>query len=153
MGEILKLNFLKSTSSITFYSADTSSSLSLPYAKEGIAAGFPSPAEDYLDLSLDLNRELVKDQSATFYGRVKGNSMIEAGLGDGDVIIIDRSAEPANGKIAVCYINGEFTVKRLRKMKDGLYLMPANSEFKPIKITEDTDFVVWGIVTYIIKKV
>ncbi|NUM32045.1 MAG: translesion error-prone DNA polymerase V autoproteolytic subunit [Bacteroidetes bacterium] len=153
MGETLKLNLLKSTSSITFYSADTASSLSLPFAIGGIAAGFPSPAEDYLELSLDLNRELVKDQSATFYGRVKGNSMIEAGFADGDVIIIDRSAEPVNGKIAVCYINGEFTVKRLKKIKDDLYLMPANSEFKPIKITEETDFVVWGIVTYIIKKV
>ena len=153
MSDIVKLNPIKSTENIIFYSANTATNLLLPFVEGGIAAGFPSPAEDYLDLSLDLNRELVKDQSATFYGRVKGNSMIEAGFNDGDVVIIDRSAEPANGKIAVCYIDGEFTIKRLRKMKDGLYLVPANSEFKPIKITDETDFMVWGIVTYIIKKV
>ena len=153
MKDKVRLNSIKSTDNIIFYTADTSKVLPLTFVEGGIAAGFPSPAEDYLDLSLDLNRELVKDQSSTFYGRVKGNSMIDAGFADGDVVIIDRSAEPANGKIAVCFINGEFTIKRLRKMKDGLYLVPANSEFKPIKINEETDFMVWGVVTYIIKKV
>lgn len=140
------------TDNIDFYTADTSTELALPFVSNGIVAGFPSPADDYIDLALDLNKELVKNPNATFYGRVKGNSMINAGIIEGDVLIIDKSIEPKDGAIAVCYIDGEFTVKKIKLFIDGCYLMPANENFKPIKVTSENDFIVWGIVTYVIKK-
>ena len=149
----MKVKHIKSTPQIDFYSADTSSGLSLPYVDEGIAAGFPSPAQDYMDLSLDLNKELIKHPAATFYGRVKGTSMKDAGIDDGDILVIDRSLEYRNGMTAVCFIDGEFTVKKLKLENDKVFLIPANDEFKPIEITPDNEFIVWGIVTYVIKKV
>lgn len=136
---------------LEFLRLSQSSDVLIPYV-EGLRAGFPSPADDFKELKIDLNRELVKDQDATFYARVKGNSMIDAGIHDGDVLIIDRSLEPQNNKIAVCFIDGEFTVKRLKVEKDVIYLIPENDEFKPIRVTKENEFIVWGIVTYIIKK-
>jgi len=138
---------------IDFYTADTATVLPLPFVDEGIAAGFPSPAQDYMDLSLDLNKALIKHPDATFYGRVKGVSMKDAGIEDGDILVIDRSLDYQNGMTAVCFIDGEFTVKKLKIDKDKVFLMPANDTFEPIEITEDNNFVVWGIVTYVIKKV
>ncbi|MEI7824289.1 MAG: translesion error-prone DNA polymerase V autoproteolytic subunit, partial [Chlorobiaceae bacterium] len=90
--------------------------------------------------------------AATFYARVKGDSMVDAGIHDGDLLVIDKALEPKEGAIAVCYLDGEFTVKRLSVREEGVYLMPANAEFKPIRITEDNDFLVWGIVAYVIHK-
>ena len=121
-------------------------------AEEGISAGFPSPADDFKETRIRLDRELVKNKEATFYARVSGDSMIGAGLDDGDLLVIDRSKNPENGKIAICLVDGEFTVKRIKKEKNRLYLMPENSNFSPIKITEEMDFQVWGVVTYIIHK-
>jgi len=147
------LKHLKSLPEIDFFAADTSSHLDLAFVDEGIAAGFPSPAQDYMDLTLDLNKELIKHPAATFYGRVKGTSMKDAGIDDGDILVIDRSLEYRNNMTAVCFIDGEFTVKKL-KLKDGkVFLVPANDEFEPIEITEENEFIVWGIVTYVIKKV
>jgi len=100
---------------IDIYSALTETELQLPYVDEGISAGFPSPALDFVDLTIDLNKHLIKHPSATFYGRVKGQSLKKAGIDEGDLLVIDRSLEPANGKIAVCYIDGEFTAKRIKK--------------------------------------
>lgn len=128
-------------------------SLYLPYVESGISAGFPSPANDFLDIAIDLNKEYIKHPSATFFARVKGTSMLGAGLNDGDLLIIDRSLEPKNGKIAVCYIDGEFTVKSLKIEKDVCYLMPANEAYKPIRVDSESNFLVWGIVTTVIKKV
>jgi DNA polymerase V len=128
-------------------------SLYLPYVESGISAGFPSPANDFLDIAIDLNKEYIKHPSATFFARVKGNSMLGAGLNDGDLLIIDRSLEAKNGKIAVCYIDGEFTVKSLKIEKDVCYLMPANEAYKPIRVDSESNFLVWGIVTTVIKKV
>ena len=125
----------------------------LPFIKEGISAGFPSPADDFLDLSIDLNQELIKHPSTTFYGRVRGDSMINAGLNDGDLLIIDKSLEPSNNKIAVCFIDGEFTVKRIAIAKDKIWLVAENEKYQPILVTEDNDFMIWGIVTSVIKKV
>ena len=96
---------------------------------------------------------MVKNREATFYAKASGTSMIGAGIDDGDVLVIDRSIEPQNNKIAVCFIDGEFTVKRIKIEKDGLYLMPENTAFQPIKITEDNNLIIWGIVTYVIKSV
>ena len=138
-------------SKITLYKASTKEKLKLPIVENGISAGFPSPAEDFLDSVIDLNKELIKNPDATFFGRVKGYSMKNAGLNDGDLLIIDKSLEPKNGKIAVCFIDGEFTVKRIKIEKDTCWLTPENDDYKPIKVTQDNDFLIWGIVTTVIK--
>ena len=122
-------------------------------AEEGISAGFPSPADDFKETRISLDKELVKNKEATFYARVSGDSMIEAGLDDGDLLVIDRSKDPLNGKIAVCLVDGEFTVKRIKKEKNRLYLMPENKKYKPIELKEGNELVIWGIVEYVIKKV
>lgn len=140
-----------SKSSINFFTPDFGSN-NLQLYVEGIKAGFPSPAQDYMDSVFDLNKELVHNPSSTFYGRVSGNSMVDAGIHDGDILVIDKSIEPANGLQAVCFVDGEFTIKTLKVTKTAVYLMPANPEFKPIKITDENSFMVWGIVTYVIHK-
>jgi len=121
--------------------------------EQGISAGFPSPADDFLDVSIDLNKELIKNPSATFYGRVKGDSMKNAGMENGDLLIIDKSLEPTDNKIAVCFIDGEFTVKRIKIEADLIWLVAENKAYKPIKVTKDSEFLIWGIVTTVIKKV
>ncbi|MDF1611627.1 LexA family protein [Stygiobacter electus] len=142
---------LHSSKIIDIYSALTDTELELPVVNSGISAGFPSPALDFVDISIDLNKHLIKHPSATFYGRVKGHSLKNAGIDDGDLLIIDRSLEPQNGKIAVCYIDGEFTAKRIKIKKDEIWLMPENENYAPIKVGKDNDFLVWGIVTHVIK--
>ncbi|MBO5787040.1 MAG: translesion error-prone DNA polymerase V autoproteolytic subunit [Bacteroidaceae bacterium] len=139
--------------SIDIFTPDDNSGIELPLSGERVAAGFPSPAEDYASLSLDLNKELIKNPASTFYARVSGLSMIDEGINDGDLLVIDKSIEPFDGCLAVCYIDREFTLKRFEKHKDHGLLVPANKEFKPIKVTADNSFCIWGIVTYIIKKV
>ncbi|MCW8819831.1 MAG: translesion error-prone DNA polymerase V autoproteolytic subunit [Ignavibacteriaceae bacterium] len=138
--------------SIDFYSADLMTELELPLASSEISAGFPSPAEDHLELKLDLNKELIRHPSATFYGRVKGYSMVDAGIDEGDILVIDKSLDPKEGDIAVCFLDGEFTVKRIGKQGGRMCLMPANEEFEPIPVTGENEFIVWGIVTYVIHK-
>lgn len=122
-------------------------------AQSGIHAGFPSPATDYMTQAIDLNKELVRHPAATFYGRVVGDSMIDAGVDEGDILVIDKSLEPQDGDMAVCFVDGEFTLKYLRFHTGGLTLLPANDRYPSIRIDEDTDFKVWGIVTYVIKNV
>jgi len=124
----------------------------LPFADQGIRAGFPSPAQDYIETAIDLNTELISHPSSTFYGRVVGCSMVDAGIEEGDIIVIDKSLEPQNGDMAVCYIDGEFTLKYIDLRGGEMYLRPANPDFKPIHVSPDNDFMVWGIVTYTIKK-
>lgn len=138
---------------LTFFHPDLESKLRIPFIKEGVSAGFPSPAADFMETNIDLNTELSENPLATFYIKVKGNSMIDAGINDKDVLVVDRSLEPQNNKIAICFIDGEFTVKRIQKEKDCLYLMPENPNYPPIKVTEENELIVWGIVTYVIKKV
>lgn len=128
------------------------SELGLHYVGKQISAGFPSPAEDYLELTLDLNKALVKNPSSTFYGRVKGLSMKDAGVDDGDLLVIDKSLSYKSGALAICFVNGEFTLKGIKVEGNTIYLMPANKDYQPIVVNEDADFLVWGIVTYIIKK-
>ena len=149
----MKMLKIHKSNTLDIYSAEISQDLKLPLAETGIVAGFPSPADDFMDVSIDLNKELIKHPSATFYGRVRGDSMKDAGIEDGDLLVIDRSLEPQDGKIAVCFIDGEFTVKRIKMEKDSVWLIPANSKYNPIKVTADNDFIIWGIVTYIIKKI
>ena len=139
--------------SLTFFRPDLDSDGGLPFAADAISAGFPSPAQDFMESTIDLNKELTDNPLATFYIRVNGNSMINAGINDKDVLVVDRSLEPRDNKIAICFIDGEFTVKRLRLEKDCLYLMPENDSYTPIKVTEDNQVIIWGIVTYVIKKI
>lgn len=146
-----KINKIAETKGLEFYSANTSSQVQLPYFEGGVRAGFPSPAQDYTDLKIDLNTTLVSNPSTTFYARVKGTSMQDAGINDGDILIIDKSLQPKDGDTAVCFIDGEFTLKYIRIEPDAVYLDPANPEFKPIKITKENNFYIWGIVTYSIK--
>jgi DNA polymerase V len=145
---VLKLH---DTITLDIYSALSESVLELPFMEAGISAGFPSPALDFIDLKIDLNKHVVKHPSSTFYGRVKGVSMIDAGIHDGDLLVIDKSLEPKNGKIAVCYIDGEFTVKRITIKAGQCWLMPANKDYQPIQITTDNELLIWGIVTHVIK--
>ena len=133
-------------------------SLVLPVADGGIRAGFPSPAQDYLESGIDLNKELVKNPSSTFFGRVSGDSMAGAGIEDGDLIVIDKSILASEGDIAVCFVDGEFTLKRIHIEKKGsgeevVWLVPENPKYRKIKVTQDQNFMVWGVVTYSIKKI
>ena len=141
------------TQKLTFFHPDQNQKKSLYLAKEKISAGFPSPADDFKELRISIDQEVVRNEEATFYARVSGESMQGAGLDDGDLLVIDRSMEPKNGKIAVCCIDGEFTVKRLKVVEDGVFLIPENPKYQSIKVTEENELIIWGIVTYVVKKV
>ena len=141
-----------SKKNLTIYKVDAESHLPLPYADEGIRAGFPSPAQDYMELAIDLNKELIKHPTSTFYGRVVGDSMKDEGIEEGDILVIDKSLELMDDDLAVCFIDGDFTVKRVRLESDASWLVPSNAKYPPIKVTKDNEFMVWGIVTYTIKK-
>ena len=136
---------------IDLFLPDLATSLDLPYADGGIQAGFPSPAQDLITESIDLNREIVKHPAATFYGRVSGESMSGEGIDPGDILVIDRSLEPANGDLAVCCLDGEFTLKRISLADGVVWLIPSNESFDPILVTPECRFEVWGIVTHTIK--
>lgn len=123
-----------------------------PFFDVGLAAGFPSPADDYLEYPLDLNELLVEHPTATFFVRVVGDSMTGAGMQSGDILVVDRSLAPKNGKIIVALLNGEFTVKRLKIEEKKIYLIPENPRYSPIEVTAEADFQVWGIVTYVIHR-
>ena len=120
--------------------------------EQGISAGFPSPADDFKEIRISLDKELVKNQESTFYARVSGDSMLGAGIDDGDLLVIDKSLSPENGKIAVCFIDGDFTVKRIVKEKGKLYLKAENKKYKSIELSGDSELIIWGIVEYVIKK-
>ena len=138
-------------SKLLFFIPDFENSNEYPFIVSGIKAGFPSPAADFDGTKISLDTFLVKNTDATFFARAKGNSMIGAGINDGDVLVIDRSLEPVDNKIAICLIDGEFTVKRIKIKKEGVYLVPENVDYKPILVTDDNILVIWGIVTYVIK--
>jgi DNA polymerase V len=131
--------------------ASTETELKIPFVEGGVSAGFPSPADDFIEYPIDLNRELIKNQAATFFARVKGSSMRDLGIDDGDLLVIDKSLPPTNGKIAVCYLDGEFTLKKIKIEKDHCWLIPANEDYQPIKVNRDNEFIVWGIVLHVIK--
>jgi DNA polymerase V len=144
---------MKTSENLTFFSPKASSGNGAILIDVGISAGFPSSAGDFNETRISLDDELVKNKDSTFYAKVKGQSMIDAGLSDNDLLVIDRSLEPTNNKIAVCFLDGEFTVKRLRVAKNEVWLQPENPDYPIIKITADNDFMIWGIVTNVIKKV
>jgi len=122
----------------------------LPLFTSAVQAGFPSPADDYMEGKLDLNKHLIKHPTATFFVRAAGESMIKVGIHHGDILIVDRSLEAKHGKIIIAAVDGELTVKRLYKSSKGTYLMPENDQYKPIKITDINDVVIWGVVTNVL---
>jgi len=132
------------------YKTSIKNSLKIDLHSTFICAGFPSPAEDHLDVSLDLNEYLVKHPSSTFYVYVKGNSMIDSGISDGDLMIIDRSLDPVSGNVVIAVIDGEFTVKRIQKKNNQIFLLPDNKHYSPICISDNMDFQIWGVVTHTI---
>lgn len=149
------------------------------FVEGGVHAGFPSPAQDYMNTSIDLNKELVRHPAATFFAKVVGDSMIDAGVEEGDILVVDKSLEPSEGDMAVCFIDGEFALKYIsfqnpvvdgygehsfkKARKPGIsydilehqrmWLLPANKKYPPIEVTDANDFTIWGVVTYVIKKV
>ena len=138
---------------LTFLKPEKGNNLGQWLVEQGISAGFPSPADDFKEVRISLDKELIKNKEATFYARVSGDSMVDAGLDDGDLLVIDRSLNPENGNIAICFIDGDFTVKRIKKEKGKLYLIPENKKYKPIELKEDNELIIWGVVEYVIKKV
>ena len=131
---------------------EAATSVELPEIK----AGCPSPAQDYVENGIDLNRELVRNPSSTFFGRARGTSMEGAGIFDGDLLVIDKSLEPQEGTIAVCFIDGEFTLKRIHFEREkgvvvAVWLQPENGSFAPIKVTQENQFIIWGIVTHSVR--
>ena len=136
------------------FSADTSTMLKLAFADNGIKAGFPSPAQDYMSESIDLNKELIRHSETTFLARVSGNSLVEAGICDGDLVVIDKSLEAKSGDFVVAFIDGEFTLKEFRmdEANGCAWLIPHNRDYSPIKVTKENDFLVWGVLTYTIRQ-
>lgn len=121
-----------------------------PLFSSMVSAGFPSPAEDHIEETLDLNKLLVRNKAATFFVKVKGDSMIDANIYSGDILVIDRSITAKNGSIVIAIVDGEFTVKRLKKVRNKIYLQAENDQYPLMNINATMDFSIWGVVTYII---
>ena len=138
---------------LQMFSANAEALVDVPFGGS-LRAGFPSPAQDYTSEAINLGKILVRDNETTFYARVEGNSMYEAGICDGDLVVIDKSIEASEGDIVAAFIDGEFTLKRFHvDTNEGCaWLMPANADFKPIKVTEENNFMVWGVMTFCIRR-
>ncbi|HSA13975.1 MAG TPA: translesion error-prone DNA polymerase V autoproteolytic subunit [Spirochaetota bacterium] len=133
------------------YRCSTGISARLPLFVARIPAGFPSPADDYIDCALDLNELLVRHPAATFFVRVSGDSMTGAGIFSGDILVVDRAEQAAHNSIVIAELDGELTVKRLVREGSALYLFPENPAYRPIQVTGDTAFSVWGVVVHVIR--
>ena len=125
----------------------------LPLVAARISAGFPSGMEDFIERKIDLNETLVRHEAATYFIRVQGDSMTGAGIQDGDILIVDRSLEPVSGKIVIAVLNGELTVKRIRRRGARIFLLPENPAYAALEVTSETAFEVWGVVVHVIHKV
>jgi DNA polymerase V len=126
--------------------------LSIPFYISRISAGFPSPADDHIHKKLDLNELVIKHPAATFFVRVEGESMREAGIFHNDILVVDRALNPMNNDIIVCVINGDFAVKRFRRHNGHISLLAEHPDYAPIEITAEMEFQVWGVVTYVFRK-
>ena len=146
----MKLKSLYKTKTLELYASDTRTTLNIPYFENGVSAGFPSPAEDHMHSKIDLNNLLIENPSATYYVRVNGDSMSGAGILSGDLLIVDRSIEVTNNCIVVAHLDGEFTVKRIKKIKKKIFLQAENNNYKPIEITKEMDFELFGVVAHAI---
>ena len=123
-----------------------------PLVQAYVPAGFPSPADDYLERKLDLNDYLVRHPAATFFVRVSGDSMTGAGIHSGDLLVVDRSLEPRNNSVVIAGVDGELTVKRMRKRGGEIHLVPDNGDYRPIEVGEETSLEIWGVVTAVIHR-
>lgn len=139
--------------SLKIYAPDSHTSSDIPLAESSVHAGFPSPADDFLEGSLDLNSLVIKHPEATFFARVEGDSMQDEGIAEGDILVVDKAIEPFDGCLAVAYVDGEFTLKRVRMEPGRILLVPANPKYPVIEIAAGQDFAVWGVVRWIIKQV
>ena len=137
---------------IKIHPADISTQLEIPFADQGIKAGFPSPAQDYIEQGIDLNRELIRHPSSTFFAKVDGNSMQNSFLCDGDIAIVDKAIEPRDGCKVVAFIDGEFVMKTMEIQPDKILLIPENPDYPTITVTPDQQLTIWGVVTYVIHK-
>ena len=142
---------LHSSANLDLYSASGDNETEIPLIG-GVKAGFPSPAQDFIAQAIDLNKYIIKHPAATYFALVNGVSM-DTDLSEGDLLVVDRSLDPQDGKIAVCFVDGDFTVKKIRIEKDRCLLVPSNPDYPVIEVNKDNDFTIWGIVTYVIKKV
>ena len=150
-GKMNKSQPVKNDSSIKeIYPFSPDIALQRPLFLSGVSAGFPSPADDYLDRKLDLNEHLIKNPAATFFVRVAGNSMTGAGINDSDILVVDRSLEPSNNSIVIAVVNGELTVKRLVKSQTSCRLIAENPDYPSLEINEETPLEIWGVATYAI---
>ncbi len=142
---------MKTDSSIhAIFEVDQKTNVVCPLFTSGVSAGFPSPAEDHIDQHLDLNELLIQHPVATFFVRVSGESMKDAGINNGDILVVDRSLEATSGRIIIAIVNGELTVKRFVQDSSSCQLVAANPDYPPVAITDETDFSVWGVVTSVI---
>ena len=141
---------MKTTGIDTIYKPDLSSGYRQLFFRAGVSAGFPSPAADYEENKLDLNKHLIKNQAATFFVKANGDSMIGAGIHRGDILVVDRSIDPKDKSVVVAVINGEFTVKRLRISKKKIVLESENEDYPSQQISENAEFEVWGVVTNVV---
>jgi len=150
----MNIPVIPSTDIIAIYSrGQYTISRELPLFSARVPAGFPSPADDYIDRALDLNEHLIRHPAATFFVRVSGDSMVGAGIHPGDILVVDRAEEPSHGKIIIAALNGELTVKRLSRHHDRIYLTPENPVYAPIEVTSEMQFEVWGVVVHVIHTV
>lgn len=147
----MKLKSIHNSEFFEFYVPDYSTDLEIPFFDLGISAGFPSPAQDFTELRINLNKQFIKNHDTTFILKVKGHSMKNIGIFDDDFIIVDKSLEPQNGKIAVCQIDGEFTIKRIKIERKVVWLIAENEEYAPIKVTAENELIIWGIVIHSIR--
>ena len=148
----MKIRNLHKGKNFSFYTLEQMQLDEIKLAEPMVSAGFPSPADDFVEMELNIHDYIVKNKDATFCVKVEGNSMTKADIHSGDVLIVDRSLEPEHNNIVLAVIDGEFTVKRLAVNNGSLYLSPENDNFTPIKITKEMDFLVWGVITHIIHK-
>ena len=148
----MKIRNLYKGKDFSFYTLEQLQLDKIKLAESMVPAGFPSPADDFVEMELNIHDYIVKNKDATFCVKVEGNSMTKANIQSRDVLIVDRSVEPEHNNIVLAVIDGEFTVKRLAVNNGSLYLSPENDNFTPIKITKEMDFLVWGVITHIIHK-
>jgi DNA polymerase V len=151
--DIDKFNYTNDTQVIEILKPERLLAYNIPFFLESVSAGFPSPADDYMEGKLDLNELLVKNPPATFFVRVTGDSMTGAGIHSGDILVVDKSIDPKNSSIIIAVINGELMVKRLVYKGCELWLYPENPNYKPVKVTDGMDFDVWGVVRSVIHSV
>ncbi|WP_296687287.1 translesion error-prone DNA polymerase V autoproteolytic subunit [Flavobacterium sp.] len=148
-----KLRRLYSNPTLEFYTPDYSTTLELPFIDGIPGPVFPGLADNFVGVKIDIVNELIKNKEATIYAKVKDNSMKNMGVYNGDLLIIDRSLEPENDKTALCYIDGKFTAKRVKIEQNVIWLITENDDFEPIKVTQDNEFIIWGILIASIKKI